>query len=330
MRTCLPGAAVLDGVVDEVREGLLNAKGIHGDGDTVAADHEADVVPRRALGEVFAQIVDHSPEVHRVSRKAQLSRLDPAQLREVLDQPLQSQKLPRHDSAQLLLLFLVQVFETLVGLQRRTQPGQWRAHLVREVGDEIPPDLFEPLDLRHVDEKRDGTDLFGCDRQRPHLNLALDHTGSDAEPLHGLRTLEGPIDSLEDSGHADHFAERFADQPSLDSEEVREAPVRQDDVLCTIESKNGFAESVEDLRVERAPAFQHLDSGLELQLPPIDTFWQRPEEREPEVDASATVDPRHHRLDASPKRDQHGEESGAEHDGRPDQNQDQGQSFGGS
>src|SRR5471032_1042298 len=151
-------ATMLDGIVEEVRKDLLDPSRVHIRRQRIAAEDDPDVAAFRPAGEIVTQILQQSSEIDGTARQRQLSRFDPVELGDVLNETLDPADLAQHDPPQ--LLFRIRRQRPLVeALYGRAQTRQWCPHLVREVIEKIAADPLKPLDSGHVDEEGHGGDV---------------------------------------------------------------------------------------------------------------------------------------------------------------------------
>src|SRR5438128_11990026 len=99
---------------------------------------------RSLIGEVFDEIVDDAAQVDGTNVEREVAGFDATQLRDVIDEPFQAAELPGHDAPEMLIVFRREAPGIrLERLDRRVQPGERRAHLMRKIRNEVAADLLQ-------------------------------------------------------------------------------------------------------------------------------------------------------------------------------------------
>ena len=122
--------------------------------------------------------LEHLAHLHRLSRQRHLTRFEPRKLQELLDHLHQPVDLLVGSREELLRGLRVLQRSALQRLDHRFDGGERSAQLVRDVGDEVTPDLFGPPHLREVVDDDERGPLPAADYwRRRHLQALV-------RPLH--------------------------------------------------------------------------------------------------------------------------------------------------
>jgi hypothetical protein len=214
------GAAVADGVADEVVEQLVDL-------DPVGEDRwkpGRDLAPDRAAAagglalRVPHRFVDEGRKIHLVGWRREALRLDPRQRDQVFDHPLHPPRLVVDDRGEapagLAIELPILVVECL-GIAE--DGGERRAQLVAGIGDEIDPHALGGMGLAAIGEADEARAVGKQgDAHHPAPLGAADSDQLDlvaagrrlAEPLERDRVADGEADVLADDMLAQHRPRR--------------------------------------------------------------------------------------------------------------------------
>ena len=201
-----PGGAVLDRVVDQVRQHLLERALIGLDRLHAGRDvrRELDPFPLGALAKQAEDQVRDDREIDLLPLQLELVRLEARQLEEILDQVLQALRVSDDDVGEPLGRLRIWVLER--GVTERlgggADGGDGGPQLVRDVGDEVAAQRLESAQIGHVDEHREDAPRLAGERggvnqeasrlDAGEVELSRDRRAPRARPLDDVVQLGVP------------------------------------------------------------------------------------------------------------------------------------------